>query len=323
MFSLTSNLKLGSSGPNVLFLSRLLDIFGYPCNVSSELLTEDISAAIKAFQKDHGLKDDGIFGSLSYQVLKKKRDDLLLSKDHLFVSFFPKIKSGSLSLNASKTFIGKFYSLHQYQIDVLSIFLCTQPSVLAAVFAVESAGEARTSLGPVIRFETHKFSRYYTGSYNHYYDALSPKASMFKKHFSFDSKEPWKDQKAKLLNETVFSPVHTNQEREYKVFEFAKSLDKDAAYMSISMGMPQIMGFNHKVCGFDSAEEMFNAFSKGPGPQLIAFANFILSTKALTTAVNQIDFLMFATVYNGSGQAKAYAERMSNMYKNAKNIGIK
>ncbi|NJN43934.1 MAG: N-acetylmuramidase family protein [Anaerolineae bacterium] len=51
---------------------------------------------------------------------------------------------------------------------------------------------------------------------------------------------------------------HTRSKREWEVFEFANQLSKHGSKLSISMGAPQIMGFNYKLVGFSSVHEMFD-----------------------------------------------------------------
>ena len=56
--------------------------------------------------------------------------------------------------------------------------------------------------------------------------------------------------------------IHVNADGEWSVFEFARTFDDDAAKLSISMGLPQIMGFNYRSVGYESVDAMFDAFSR-------------------------------------------------------------
>ena len=56
---------------------------------------------------------------------------------------------------------------------------------------------------------------------------------------------------------------HGEQDGEYEALNFARSLDDEKALLSISMGLPQILGSNSKLIGYDSVQEMFNNFNKG------------------------------------------------------------
>jgi hypothetical protein len=80
--------------------------------------------------------------------------------------------------------------------------------------------------------------------------------------------------------------------------------------LSISMGAPQIMGFNHQILGYDSVETMFEAFSLSERNQLLGFFDFVcgpLATRERLTALQDLDFEAFAARYNGLGQAAQYA----------------
>lgn len=95
----------------------------------------------------------------------------------------------------------------------------------------------------------------------------------------------------------------------YKLLERAIKVDREAAFKSISMGKFQIMGFNHLICGHQTAEGMFNAFCESEVYQLSAFAGF-LNTKGLVPAIRARDFARVEDVYNGGGLGGAYAKKM-------------
>jgi len=68
---------------------------------------------------------------------------------------------------------------------------------------------------------------------------------------------------------------HGKQDQEWRVFEFARKLSEPAAMRSISMGGPQIMGFNHSRIGYDSAGEMFHAFESDIRYHVLGLFDFI------------------------------------------------
>ena len=76
------------------------------------------------------------------------------------------------------------------------------------------------------------------------------------------------------------------------------------------MGAPHIMGFNHAAIGYNTVEEMFDAFSTSAHSQILAFFDFVRgpggSSRRLE-ALKQRDFAAFAALYNGPGQAARYA----------------
>ncbi|MDI9548423.1 MAG: N-acetylmuramidase domain-containing protein, partial [Chloroflexota bacterium] len=105
--------------------------------------------------------------------------------------------------------------------------------------------------------------------------------------------------------------IHTgSQADEWRAFELAGRLDYRAAVESISMGRPQIMGFNHARVGYPTAEAMFAAFARrqdGEAAQIIAMLNYMLSDAELVRAIRQRDWREIARRYNGSGSVETYS----------------
>ena len=97
----------------------------------------------------------------------------------------------------------------------------------------------------------------------------------------------------------------------------ACSLDDTAARRSISMGAPQIMGFNHAGIGYETVQAMFDAFSGSEQAQLIGFFDFVQGASGngpALAALQSQDFTTFAVQYNGPGQAASYASLIANAY---------
>lgn len=82
-------------------------------------------------------------------------------------------------------------------------------------------------------------------------------------------------------------------------FEEAAQLDEQAAKLSASWGMFQIMGFNFKAAGYGSVDDFVAAMGESPREQLRAFVNFVLADKVLAAALQQKDWAGFAARYNG------------------------
>ena len=61
---------------------------------------------------------------------------------------------------------------------------------------------------------------------------------------------------------------------EWEVLTFARGMNEEAALSSISMGAPQVMGFNHGRVGFASALEMFEAFGRSEREQIFGLFDF-------------------------------------------------
>lgn len=78
----------------------------------------------------------------------------------------------------------------------------------------------------------------------------------------------------------------------------------EIAALSTSWGIGQIMGFNHKACGFDSAVAMVKDFAKGEANQLEGMIRFIKANPAMFAALQRGDWAGFASRYNGPAYAK-------------------
>lgn len=88
----------------------------------------------------------------------------------------------------------------------------------------------------------------------------------------------------------------------------AMQLAPRAALMSASVGRYQIMGFNHKLAGFDTVEGFWDAMKRSERDHLDAFVAFI-EGKKLQSALRAIsnvhaDNISFAQGYNGLGYAR-------------------
>ncbi|MBL8056922.1 MAG: DUF3380 domain-containing protein [Anaerolineales bacterium] len=191
-------------------------------------------------------------------------------------------------------------------LTALSGELKIEPAVAVAVFAVESGGQGfdPATKRLIIRFENQIF--------HDQWGRHQPER--FQQHFAFNSAQRWLDHKWRPTPGEPWRPAdlpnfHGSQAREWEVFTFARSLDDTAAKMSISLGAPQIMGFNYASCGYESVHEMFDAFSSGERAQIVGFFDFVQgpgSNSRSVLALQAQDFNAFAARYNGPGQAAKY-----------------
>jgi len=135
----------------------------------------------------------------------------------------------------------------------LSNQLDIDPGVAIAVFAVESGGRGFGTDGRLlIRFENHIFYEYW-GKHN---------IMKFNQHFRYAPTQTWTGHQFRRSNSQGWLDVHIRQQnREWEGFEFANQLSSTDAKLSISMGAPQIMGFNYRWVGFSSVHEMLETFS--------------------------------------------------------------
>lgn len=165
-----------------------------------------------------------------------------------------------------------------------------------SVLCVESGGAGFKDGRMIIRFENHVFFNYW-GKKN---------PERFAEHFAFDSAQKWKGHRFRAGAAEPWSDFHGSQDREWRVFEFARALDEAAAMYSISMGAPQIMGFNHQRIGYRSVQDMFAAFSRDVRYHILGMFDFIRGDRTMVDALRTSDFEKFAGRYNGSGQAARY-----------------
>ncbi|OZG72451.1 ligand-binding protein SH3 [Hahella sp. CCB-MM4] len=180
-----------------------------------------------------------------------------------------------------------------------------------AVLCVESSGEGfdpDNQNRMVIRFENHKFWKYW--------GKTDP--ARYRQHFTYDANQVWKGHQWRKSPGDHWQIFHGIQKAEWEVLEFARSIDNDAALMSISMGGPQIMGFNYEALGFRSVQEMYNAFSADMGAQITGMFDFM--SAAMIRYLQVLNFVGFAGLYNGSGQKDIYGRRIKNFYDAFKRI---
>jgi len=91
--------------------------------------------------------------------------------------------------------------------------------------------------------------------------------------------------------------------------------DRDAALESASWGRFQIMGFNHRVVGFDDVESFVAAMCEGEANHLSAFVEFVRGNR-LDDELRNHDWAGFARGYNGPNFAiNKYDEKMEVAYR--------
>lgn len=95
----------------------------------------------------------------------------------------------------------------------------------------------------------------------------------------------------------------------------ALAIDETAALRSASWGLGQVMGFNHKLAGFDTVDAMVRSFMDDEEAHLQAMVEFIKAAN-LDDELRRHDWRGFARGYNGSGYAKnAYHTKLAAAFK--------
>jgi hypothetical protein len=182
----------------------------------------------------------------------------------------------------------------QYQ-NVATSLSC-EVAAIKAVQKVESSGKGFLSNGnPKILFEGH----------------------IFWKQLLRAGKDPSSIQ---VGNEDILYPVWNLQKvrpfynlDQYQRLNKAKAILEDAALKSASWGAFQIMGFNHKSCGFDTVGAFVLAQSN-EFEQLNCFCNY-LKNSHLDVNLRNNDWKGFARGYNGSDYWKnQYDTKLKSAY---------
>lgn len=177
------------------------------------------------------------------------------------------------------------------------------PYVGQAILAVESGGQG---FGPggrlLIRFEAHLFNRHTQHAHAHLFRHGTP---------------AWQNQEWRRSESEAWRPVHGNQATVWQAFEFASTLNREAALKSTSLGAPQILGSHYRRLGYASAEAMFQAFADrqyGLTAQMLGFLNFVLSDAKLFLAMRNKDFRSVAAIYNGPGNIDSASAKYRAAY---------
>ena len=108
------------------------------------------------------------------------------------------------------------------------------------------------------------------------------------------------------------------QSAEYRQLEHALAIHEEAALLSTSWGLFQIMGFNHRACGFATVQDFVDAQKESEANQLYTFCAFMRS-EGLLLFLKGLDWAGFARRYNGPGYAQnQYDVKLRKAYERCK-----
>jgi hypothetical protein len=178
------------------------------------------------------------------------------------------------------------------EIEAIAQYFGISVRLLKTIYLVESSGsgfDSKTGLLK-IQFEPHIFHRELRarGFCTSIYKFLVRKRAYYKVVVTYP------EGKQASITNTV-----DVQSEEWKALCEAIAIHREAALLSTSYGLGQIMGFNYKAAGFNSVEDMFAAFKKSEYEQLIGMMKFIFSNKRLARALTARDWKVVARIYNG------------------------
>ena len=106
-----------------------------------------------------------------------------------------------------------------------------------------------------------------------------------------------------------------NTEQQWEKLAKAYALDPEAACKAPSWGIFQILGENHRACGFATAVEYARAMTTSPVAHLNAFVAFVQSDRRLLKAIRERDWPGFALAYNGKGyEVYQYDKKIAAAY---------
>ncbi len=105
-----------------------------------------------------------------------------------------------------------------------------------------------------------------------------------------------------------------SQAARWKLVEKAAAFDKDAAYMSCSYGVGQVMGSHYKALGYSSVHNMVEDARSGFLGQVRIMAKFI-KQNGLDKFLRALDWSAFARGYNGPNyKVNKYDTKMAAAY---------
>ncbi len=199
-------------------------------------------------------------------------------------------------------------------VSVIANELGIDVEIALAVICVESGGNGFGSDGKMlIRFENHVFHTYFGSKSEN-------NQKIFDEHFTFNTKKRRDDHKYRANKSDDWQTSHTSQAAEWEAFEIARQIAETEAMYSISMGAPQVMGFNFNMIGYNSVQEMFAAFSKDIRYHIMALFDFCNANGTRIQYLLTRDFLSFAKAYNGLTAPEAYEQRLQQYYEIYKNL---
>lgn len=172
------------------------------------------------------------------------------------------------------------------------------PCMLSAVAQVESGGAGFRRDGKVVvRFEKHVFIR-----------------ELRKQNASGTMLMKAKSLTGSNMNTLLSAMSIEDQDIAMSSVERALQLDDYCALMATSWGMFQIMGFNHKLAGYDTVQSFVEDQAKGEREQLGAFCTFLKNNHLVPYLFKQ-QYAEFARRYNGPGyRANRYDTKLKDAY---------
>jgi len=230
-------------------------------------------------------------------------------KDLAKVNLEPK-KTIAIPSGYKEKIAAKTWNNYGGLIQVISDELKIEVESALAVLCVESGGNGFSNGKMIIRFENHVFDMYF-GKKN---------PEKFKTYFDYNKNKRREGHKFRTTPKGDWINGHSSQSVEWQIFEFARTVSEREAIYSISMGAPQVMGFNYKSIGYATPQEMFEFFNKDIRYHLLALFDFCKYRPQRVEYLQKKDFYSFSREYNGSTAPAAYEKRIKEYYDIFKDI---
>jgi len=191
-------------------------------------------------------------------------------------------------------FVGAAVQMQAEEIPAIASELGVEPAALRAVLTVETGGSGFDAYGrPKALFERHYFYRFLANQPDK--QSLAVGAGL--------AYPKWGEK-----------PYPKGSDAVYAEIEAACEIDLDCALRSVSWGLGQIMGNNHKMVGFDSAEDMVKNAMESEVNQLKQMAAFI-NAAGLLDELQGKNWAGFAKGYNGPAyETNQYDTKLAAAY---------
>lgn len=184
--------------------------------------------------------------------------------------------------------LARYESLSEEDFEIVASELGVETAVIKAVVRIEAGSEMRGFWAPgvpVVSYSKRLFNKYHK-----------------------------KVKGRKEKDATVPTGLKGYALRKWTSLVNARKINAEAADLGSYWGMFQIGGYNYKLCGCSSVQEMVERVSDSEFSQLEMFAVFIRNAGMLEALQNK-DWKKFARKYNGPSYAKrGYHTRMAKEY---------
>ncbi|MEO1396550.1 MAG: N-acetylmuramidase family protein [Cyanobacteria bacterium J06634_5] len=257
-----------------------------------------------------GFSVDGAFGRLSRQALNTFKVDndlgdpdicdkatvekLLRFSVNEFSYIYPPIRYGDRDFISTIPVAAKQTALSTQDYKTLAKEFDIEEPAIRAVVEVESAGSGflikePAPARPKILFEAHIFYR--------------------------ETPKPVSKTRPDLSSRKWNKALYKGGSGEWNRLIDAMAFDPAAALRSVSWGLGQVMGFNHKRAGCSTVEQLVVEAHQNEAAQLRHMLNFCKTDGRLIPALKKKDWDTFARGYNGESYKKNnYHKRLAASY---------